>query len=120
MRQLIRTYTITGQHEITITGYTFTKEDVRLVIDESIAITDKRIMIGRKRLLFGYFFLAITPEMFNDIKVKKSLIWAKVEIDTIKEFIVLSNLQGGAASEIETNITRYVMKKKKKPMVHGH
>ena len=85
-----------------------------------IAITDKRIMIGRKRLLFGYFFLAITPEMFNDIKVKKSLIWAKVEIDTIKEFIVLSNLQGGAASEIETNITRYVMKKKKKPMVHGH
>ena len=79
-----------------------------------VAITDKRIMIGRKRLLFGYFFLAITPEMFNDIKVKKSLVWAKVEIDTIKEFIVLSNLQGGAAFEIETNITKYVLKKRKK------
>lgn len=45
MRQLIRSYTITGQREITITGYTFTKEDVRLVIDETIAITDKRASV---------------------------------------------------------------------------
>lgn len=45
MRQLIRTYTITGQHEITITGYTFTKEDVRLIIDETLAITDKRASV---------------------------------------------------------------------------
>ena len=45
MRQLIRTYAITGQHEITITGYTFTKEDVRLIIDETIAITDKRASV---------------------------------------------------------------------------
>lgn len=77
-----------------------------------IAITDKRIMIARKRLVFGYFFLAITPDLFNDIKVKKGLIWAKVEIDTVKEFIVLSNIQGSAASMIETAITQYVMKKK--------
>lgn len=80
-----------------------------------IAITDKRIMIGRKRILFGYFFLAVTPELFNDIKVKKGLLWAKVEIDTVKEFIVLSNIQGGAASKIETAITQYVMKKKCPP-----
>lgn len=45
MRQLIRTYTITGYHEITITGYTFTKEDVRLIIDETLAITDKRASV---------------------------------------------------------------------------
>ena len=77
-----------------------------------IVITDKRIMIGRKRLVFGYFFLAITPELFNDIKVKKGLLWAKVEIDTVKEYIILSNIQGGAASKIETAITQYVMKKK--------
>ena len=79
-----------------------------------VAITDKRIMIGRKRLLFGYFFLAITPDMFNDIKVKMGLIWAKVEIDTVKEFIVLSNIQSGAASQIETAVTQYVMKEKRK------
>lgn len=79
-----------------------------------IAITDKRIMIARKRFLFGYFFLAITPDLFNDIKVRMGLLWAKIEIDTVKEFIVLSNVQSGAASEIESAITKYVMRAKKK------
>lgn len=79
-----------------------------------IAITDRRIMVGRKRLLFGYFFLGITPELFNDIKVKMGLIWARVEIDTVKEFIVFSNIQSSAASEIETAVTQYVMKQKNK------
>lgn len=79
-----------------------------------IAITDKRIMIARKRFVFGYFFIAVTPDMFNDIKVKMGIVWAKVEIDTIKEFIVLSNVQSSAAKEIETAITQYVLKEKKK------
>lgn len=79
-----------------------------------VAITDRRIMIARKRILFGYFFLAITPEMFNDIKVKMGIIWAKIEIDTVKEFIVLSNIQSSAASEIESAVTQYVLKEKKK------
>ncbi len=79
-----------------------------------VAITDRRIMFARKRLLFGYFFLAVTPEMFNDIKVKMGLLWAKIEIDTVKEFIVLSNIQSSAASEIETAVTQYVLREKKK------
>ncbi len=79
-----------------------------------IAITDRRIMIARKRLLFGYFFLAITPDMFNDIKVKMGIVWAKIEIDTVKEFIILSNVQSSAASEIETAVTQYVLREKKK------
>ena len=79
-----------------------------------IAITDRRIMIARKRLLFGYFFLAITPDLFNDIKVKMGLIWAKIEIDTVKEYIILSNIQSSAASLIETAITQYVMKEKRR------
>lgn len=41
MRQLIRTYKITGDHQITISNYSFTKEDVRLIINESLASTDK-------------------------------------------------------------------------------
>ncbi len=77
-----------------------------------VAVTDKRIMIARKRILFGYFFLAITPDLFNDIKVRMGLLWAKIEIDTVKEYIILSNIQSSAASEIETAITQYVMKKK--------
>lgn len=79
-----------------------------------IAITDKRIMIARKRILFGYFFLAITPDLFNDIKIKMGLLWARIEIDTVKEFVILSNIQSGAASEIETAITQYIMIEKKK------
>lgn len=41
MRQLIRTYKITGDHQITISNYSFTKEDIRLIINESLASTDK-------------------------------------------------------------------------------
>ena len=44
----------------------------------------------------------------------KNLIWSDIEIDTVKEYIVLSNVQSSAASEIETAITQYVMKEKKK------
>lgn len=79
-----------------------------------VVITNKRIMLARKRILFGYFFLAITPDLFNDIKVRMGLLWAKIEIDTVKEFIVLSNIQSGAATEIETAITQYATKGKKK------
>lgn len=37
MRQLVRTYEITGAHEITITNLDFTASDVRLIINESLA-----------------------------------------------------------------------------------
>lgn len=79
-----------------------------------VALTNKRILIGQKRLVFGYFFTAITPDMFNDIKVKSGIIWGKIYIDTVKEFIPLSNIQNDALDEIETNITEYMMEEKKK------
>lgn len=79
-----------------------------------IAVTNRRIMLARKRILFGYFFTAITPDLFNDIKVRMGLLWAKLEIDTVKEFIVLSNIQRKAVAEIETSVTDYVMREKKR------
>ncbi len=79
-----------------------------------IVITDKRILLGQKRLLFGYMFTSITPDMFNDLKVQTGIVWGKVFIDTVKEFISLSNIDKSALSEIETNVTTYVMKEKKK------
>lgn len=79
-----------------------------------VALTNKRIILGTKRLLFGYFFTAITPDMFNDLEVKMGIIWGKVVIDTIKEEVVLSNIDRNALDEIETNITEYMMKEKKK------
>lgn len=79
-----------------------------------VVITDKRILLGQKRLLFGYMFTSITPDMFNDLKVQTGIVWGKVFIDTVKEFIALSNIDKSALSEIETNVTTYVMEEKKK------
>lgn len=78
-----------------------------------IALTDKRILIGRKRVVFGYFLDSITPDLFNDLKVKGGLIWGKVYIDTVKEFITLSNIGVEALPEIETEISSYMMEMKK-------
>lgn len=78
-----------------------------------IALTDKRILIGRKRVVFGYFLDSVTPDLFNDLKVKGGLIWGKVYIDTVKEFITLSNIGVEALPEIETEISSYMMEMKK-------
>ena len=61
-------------------------------------ITNKRLLIGQKRLLFGYFLYSITPDMFNDLTVISGIIWGKVCIDTIKELVY---------------ITEYMMEEKK-------
>ena len=76
-------------------------------------LTTKRLLFARKRLLFGYFFYAVTPDMFNDLKVNSGIIWGKVIIDTIKEVIYLSNLSKDSLDEIETRITQYMMEEKK-------
>ena len=79
-----------------------------------VALTNKRIVIGQKRVLWGYFFTAITPDMYNDLKVRKNLIWSDVEIDTIKERVYISDLDPEGAIAIETNITEFMMKEKRK------
>lgn len=84
-----------------------------------IALTNKRILLGQKRLLFGYFFTAITPDMFNDLEVKMGIVWGKIIIDTVKETVYLSNIERDALDEIETNITEYMMKEKQK-YVNNH
>lgn len=83
-----------------------------------VVLTDKRILIGRKRLLFGYFLDGITPAMFNDLKVTASLIWGKIFVDTAKELITLSNIDKQALDEIETNISSYMLEKKKLYVEH--
>lgn len=79
-----------------------------------VALTDKRILIGRKRVVFGYFLDSITPEMFNDLKVLSGIIWGKLYIDTVNELVKLSNIDKKALPEIETEITTYMMKEKQK------
>lgn len=79
-----------------------------------IVLTDKRLVVATKRLVFGYFFKMITPEMFNDLTLKDGIIWGKVIIDTVKERIVLSNIDPNALSEIDDHITMYMLEEKKK------
>ena len=79
-----------------------------------IVLTDKRLLIGRKRVVFGYFLDSVTPELFNDLKVLSGVIWGKIHIDTVKEFITLSNIDKKALPEIETMITSYMMREKQK------
>ena len=65
-----------------------------------IVLTNKRLIVVTKRLIFGYFFRMITPEMFNDL--------------TVKEEVVLSNIDSRALSEIDDNVTMYMLEQKRK------
>lgn len=102
--------------EVVEYAFTAQKNDnpLDIITTAVVVLTNKRILIGQKRLLFGYFYTAITPDMFNDLSVKMGLIWGKVYIDTIKEVIKLSNLQREALPEIETAVTEYMMREKQK------
>ena len=79
-----------------------------------VALTNKRLIIGTKRILWGYFLVSITPDLFNDLTVSKGMLWGKVQIDTVKENVILSNIDPNSLPEIETNITEYMMEEKKK------
>lgn len=78
------------------------------------ALTNRRLILAQKRLFFGYFFTSVTPDLFNDLKVNMGIFWGKIYIDTAKELVCLSNIQKDALTEIETNITEYMMEEKKK------
>ena len=79
-----------------------------------IALTNKRIMVATKRLMFGYFFKSITPDMYNDLSVHRGLLFGDVIIDTIKEVITITNIDPNALEEIETNITEIMLEQKKR------
>ena len=78
-----------------------------------VVLTDKRIVLATKRLLFGYFFKMITPDMFNDLTIKNGIIWGKVIIDAVKERVILSNIDPNALAEIDDNITMTMIEEKK-------
>lgn len=79
-----------------------------------VVLTNKRILIGQKRVVWGYFLSSITPDLYNDLLVYQGLLWGQIKIDTVKEEVTISNLPKSALDEIETNISEMMMEEKQK------
>ena len=85
------------------------------LIDSAIlAITNERIIIGHKKIMPGYKFVSITPDLYNDMSVVSSIFWGTIVIDTVKEIVYLSNLDKKCLPEVETKVTTFMMDMKKK------
>jgi len=78
-----------------------------------VALTNKRLLLGRKRAIIGSAYSYITPDMFNDMQIYKGIFWGRIEIDTVKERIILTNVAKSALDEIETEISTFMMEKKR-------
>lgn len=78
-----------------------------------IVFTNKRIILATKRVVFGYFFKSITPDMYNDLTIHRGLIWGSIILDTMKEVITIRNIDVRALDDIETNVTEIMLKHKK-------
>ena len=98
--------------------YTFCgqRNDTHTMICDScvVAVTTKRIIVGEKRALFGYYVLTISTELFNDLKINTGLIWGRIEIDTVKENLFISNIDKRAMDEIETNVHEIMLNNKRR------
>ena len=75
-----------------------------------VAVTDKRLLIGQKRVVWGSFYSQITPELYNDMQVYSGLFFGKVTIDTVKEKLYISGLSKASLDEIETAISTLMIK----------
>lgn len=103
-------------HDDEVIKYAFYAQKNKSSLDVTstgiVAVTNKRLLIARDRVVIGYFFDSITPEMFNDLKVRSGIIWGKIIIDTIKEIVILSNISKSALPEIEEEVTSAMMELK--------
>ena len=79
-----------------------------------VALTNERILVATKRVLWGYFLTNVKPELYNDLKVESGILFGRILIDTVKEKIAISNLSKSSLREVETAITTYIDKYKNK------
>ena len=79
-----------------------------------VALTNERIIVATKRVLWGYFLTTVKPDLFNDLKVQSGIIFGRILIDTAKEKIAISNLSKKSLKEVETAISTYIEKYKGK------
>ena len=98
--------------------YTFCgqrNDDHTLLFDSCVvALTNKRIIVGEKRALFGYYLITISTKLFNDLSINAGLLFGKVEIDTVKETVNISNIDKNALQEIETRVHEIIQRNKER------
>ena len=103
-------------HDDEVIRYAFYAQKNKSSLDVTssgiIAVTNKRLVIARDRVVFGYFFDSITADMFNDLKVRSGIIWGKIIIDTVSELVILSNISKSALPEIEEELTSAMLELK--------
>ena len=103
-------------HDDEVIRYAFYAQKNKSSLDVTssgiIAVTNKRLVIARDRVVFGYFFDSITADMFNDLKLRSGIIWGKVIIDTVSELVILSNISKSALPEIEEELTSAMLELK--------
>ncbi len=79
-----------------------------------VVLTNHRLIVAQDRLLVGYKYSSITPDLYNDLTIEAGFIWGMLTIDTVKEKVFVSNLDNKSLGEIETNISTFMMDEKKK------
>ncbi len=79
-----------------------------------VAVTNHRILVVQKKVFFGYSLNSITPDLYNDTKIKAGLLFGVIEIDTVKEKLVFSDLSKSALPEIETEISSFMIEAKQR------
>ena len=79
-----------------------------------IVLTNKRMLLGRKKYLGRYDYYSITPDMLNDFEIKTSILFGRVEIDTIKESFFMNCIDKRALTSIEDAISKYLIDEKLK------
>ena len=79
-----------------------------------LAVTTERLVIAQKKLIIGYKFSSVTPDLYNDLLVRAGIIWGTVTVDTVREQVYISDLDKSSLPEIETEITMFMQEAKKK------
>lgn len=79
-----------------------------------LALTNQRLIVAQDRLLIGYQVSSVTPDLYNDMQINAGIIWGNITIDTIKEKIYFSNIDKKALSEIQVEISTFMINAKKK------
>jgi len=79
----------------------------------AVVLTNKRLLIAQKRVLWGSFYTQVTPDLYNDLKIYKGLFWGSIKIDTARELVTLTNLSKASLDVIETEISNFMMNEKR-------